>query len=368
MFKKNVVPGCITLYHPTQIGWNFLYFMRLTPAAYGGNTYTDSSGLIRNAADGCMAAAPGCDGGSEVCGGSVRLDIGKYAASCPAATTTSVCTDTPNFWNGYYGCAEYARRPWCAGGAFSPGQGWTGGSRYNYPENNCCICGKPATTATTAAVYSLNHPTSSCTNGGANTYYTGSGGTSNSCAYTACESSTTTGHYRSGCGGTCAGIEIPCTNAAANTYYSGSGGLTNNCATDAHTTCGDGAESTNTPSTTVNRLCQCSAGYTIKTPAIDSRIYGNHLDLLLFSCAACPAGTYKAAAGDATCTTCSAGSVTNTLSSTGATTCTACPAGTYNDDSTVACADPLFYISCPAGTYTAESTCPLDAIIRNAPL
>ena len=51
-------------------------------------------------------------------------------------------TDTKDWVNGDgYGCASYASR-WCENGGAKEGQEWTLGQRYNYPENNCCVCGK----------------------------------------------------------------------------------------------------------------------------------------------------------------------------------------------------------------------------------
>ncbi len=53
------------------------------------------------------------------------------------------CTDTVP-WNNGYGetCRTYGTRQWCKNGGPLSGSEWTMGSTYNYPENNCCICGK----------------------------------------------------------------------------------------------------------------------------------------------------------------------------------------------------------------------------------
>ena len=52
------------------------------------------------------------------------------------------CTDTPSWNNGYgHDCNSYSTR-WCENGAAKPGQEWTLGAKYKYPENNCCVCGK----------------------------------------------------------------------------------------------------------------------------------------------------------------------------------------------------------------------------------
>ena len=75
------------------------------------------------------------------------------------------CTDTPNWYNGYYlgngglgwTCADYitagpnkAGAPWCADGQVTSGNEWALGSVYNYPDDNCCACGKGTVTTTTA--------------------------------------------------------------------------------------------------------------------------------------------------------------------------------------------------------------------------
>lgn len=61
------------------------------------------------------------------------------------------CVDTPNWDNGNRRrtqrfCSNYASN-WCENGAARPGSEWTLGSGFNYPENNCCVCGS-ATCAT----------------------------------------------------------------------------------------------------------------------------------------------------------------------------------------------------------------------------
>eukprot|EP00808_Paulinella_micropora_P021583 g19910.t1 len=66
--------------------------------------------------------------------------------NCCVCGKARVCKDTLNWQNGAgYTCAGYASQNWCANGRFTTGAEWTGGSTYNFPENNCCVCGKPAT-------------------------------------------------------------------------------------------------------------------------------------------------------------------------------------------------------------------------------
>jgi len=50
--------------------------------------------------------------------------------------------DTVGWSNGFgYGCADYEKH-WCANGVAKVGQAWALGAFYNYPEENCCTCGK----------------------------------------------------------------------------------------------------------------------------------------------------------------------------------------------------------------------------------
>jgi len=70
--------------------------------------------------------------------------------------SNNVCTGTVDWYNLYsseYDCAYYVSNGWCVDGGFlagtneEGGTGWTSGSDFNCPEDNCCACGKgPATT------------------------------------------------------------------------------------------------------------------------------------------------------------------------------------------------------------------------------
>lgn len=63
----------------------------------------------------------------------------EWKARSAAAAT---CADTPD-WDNHAGkgCGEYANA-YCVNGAFRPGSEWTGGEGFNFPETNCCACGK----------------------------------------------------------------------------------------------------------------------------------------------------------------------------------------------------------------------------------
>ena len=56
------------------------------------------------------------------------------------------CTDTPGWDNGPrpggpLSCVQYANL-YCMNGAFREHMSWTSGAAFNYPEQNCCACGK----------------------------------------------------------------------------------------------------------------------------------------------------------------------------------------------------------------------------------
>ena len=56
--------------------------------------------------------------------------------------TEGTCRDTPGWENSNgYGCAYYQAH-WCANGTAKPGMQGTLGPAWNFPEANCCACGK----------------------------------------------------------------------------------------------------------------------------------------------------------------------------------------------------------------------------------
>merc|ERR1719482_2700028 len=51
------------------------------------------------------------------------------------------CTDSPGWMNPQgRGYGDYAE--WCIAGVAKPEFMWTLGQQFNYPERNCCVCGK----------------------------------------------------------------------------------------------------------------------------------------------------------------------------------------------------------------------------------
>jgi hypothetical protein len=54
----------------------------------------------------------------------------------------STCVDAADWQNGHgESCKDYAHK-WCENGVARPGMSWTLGSVFNHPEINCCVCGK----------------------------------------------------------------------------------------------------------------------------------------------------------------------------------------------------------------------------------
>jgi len=76
--------------------------------------------------------------------GGARADALRAAElDWKASGTAAVqCADTASWDNtSGKGCEQYAE--YCANGSFRPGSEWTGGEAFNFPEANCCSCGKP---------------------------------------------------------------------------------------------------------------------------------------------------------------------------------------------------------------------------------
>merc|ERR1712166_1660847 len=49
-----------------------------------------------------------------------------------------------------HGCEPYGNR-WCEAGKARAGSEWTLGAKWEFPEKNCCVCGKAAAAAAAAA-------------------------------------------------------------------------------------------------------------------------------------------------------------------------------------------------------------------------
>jgi hypothetical protein len=78
-------------------------------------------------------------------------------AEAPAlgpAETIWACENTASWSNGHgYDCAAYVTQGWCDAGTRSAtaGNQWTLGDAHNYPESNCCACGKEMVETTSEA-------------------------------------------------------------------------------------------------------------------------------------------------------------------------------------------------------------------------
>lgn len=83
-----------------------------------------------------------------------------------AAASEAVCEDTIG-WENNRGksCTDYTT--WCADGLFRVGSEWAAGEVFNFPEQNCCVCGKGSLKASASlastAIFSL-HANKVCVN------------------------------------------------------------------------------------------------------------------------------------------------------------------------------------------------------------
>ena len=63
--------------------------------------------------------------------------------ACGKTSNDQAIINTPGWTNGAgFKCEDYLKNEWCKDGKVTPGFGWTIGAAYNYPENNCTVCGK----------------------------------------------------------------------------------------------------------------------------------------------------------------------------------------------------------------------------------
>ena len=76
--------------------------------------------------------------------GSKFAIIAHMMGAEPEEPAKEECVDTPDWSNSNTwksGCEEYNIR-FCDKGKARPGMEWSLGSTWNFPENNCCSCGK----------------------------------------------------------------------------------------------------------------------------------------------------------------------------------------------------------------------------------
>ena len=110
----------------------------LTPECYAEyvKMYTQFGKL------GCTATAP-----------APTASTATATAPAPTASAaTAKCVNTPGWTNGdayKHPCANYAK-VWCDAGKARAGSEWTLGAKWNFPEKNCCVCGKAAADAKAA--------------------------------------------------------------------------------------------------------------------------------------------------------------------------------------------------------------------------
>merc|ERR1719272_1846815 len=82
----------------------------------------------------------------------VKSLIATTLLACVASATkadpaaAAKCVNTPGWTNGdayKHPCSNYAK-VWCDAGKARAGSEWTLGAKWNFPEKNCCVCGKAA--------------------------------------------------------------------------------------------------------------------------------------------------------------------------------------------------------------------------------
>ncbi len=212
------------------------------PNAWGAwGSCSCNTGYCNNGST-CISIGVGYYRSGESCTGCNNAPANTYYTG--AGTTTSNCSYTGN--NGYCSngtsyvtipVGQYRSGENCASCTNAPanttytGNGGTANSCPYTGVSGYCWNGSSYVGIPTGQ-YRSGENCTACTNGPANTTYTGSGGTSNSCSYTGASGycyngssyvSIPTGQYRSGENCTA------CTNKPANTSYTGSGGTTNSC-------------------------------------------------------------------------------------------------------------------------------------------
>ena len=106
------------------------------PAAYGDTAaYGDAT------AYGDAAAASG--GGAAAVGGD---------ADASGDAVVGGCGDTAGWSNRFSAsCASYSAEGHCADGSIVTGHEWAAGEGFDFPEKNCCVCGKPTPCVDTPA-------------------------------------------------------------------------------------------------------------------------------------------------------------------------------------------------------------------------
>jgi len=76
------------------------------------------------------------------CGKDSVVETRQPASPYPGASAGG-CQDHPNYVNQYgLDCAGYVRSGYCANGNVVQGQEWAMGADYGYPEKACCACGR----------------------------------------------------------------------------------------------------------------------------------------------------------------------------------------------------------------------------------
>jgi len=151
-----------------QVGHSIMYNLTGKRKSYHYPIATDSS----------IRSTPSTSSGVSTTPTSTTKRPGwKIYVASPSTTSTikpqrMICVDTKGWTNGLIGCNIYRINKWCEDRAFVPGSEWTGSrdatdchgheehpgqscaERFNFPAENCCICGKKADVS---AAPEINH-------------------------------------------------------------------------------------------------------------------------------------------------------------------------------------------------------------------
>eukprot|EP00931_Biecheleriopsis_adriatica_P083864 TRINITY_DN5754_c0_g2_i2.p1 TRINITY_DN5754_c0_g2~~TRINITY_DN5754_c0_g2_i2.p1 ORF type:complete len:951 (-),score=73.54 TRINITY_DN5754_c0_g2_i2:370-3222(-) len=139
--------SCSTFASETECPSTWCIWDTANVTSTNGQPCQDTPGFSNGYGRGCAdyASNKWCTNGGAVAGSEWTLGS-KYKFpenNCCVCGKEQACQDTPGFSNGYgRGCADYASNKWCTNGGAVAGSEWTLGSKYKFPENNCCVCGK----------------------------------------------------------------------------------------------------------------------------------------------------------------------------------------------------------------------------------
>merc|ERR1711920_447171 len=133
----------------------------------------------------CVKQSSGCVAEGAICGGHGMLTqqcCGDHQCEWQGDKMRCITMDTPDWHNGFQWCSYEV--PQDSGTKYCSSEGWTcegyewkgwckdgrvyygGGAGFNYPENNCCACGKQCggDTSLSSATLSVSNVSNKSTN------------------------------------------------------------------------------------------------------------------------------------------------------------------------------------------------------------